>query len=293
MKRPDSPVVLVTGASSGIGLALARRLWKSEYRAVLTARQSSLARLEEEGFADTDQCLVRPLDVTMAAQREQVIGEVEERWGGVDVLINNAGISYRSVIEHLSEEEELLQLQTNYFGPLALIRLVLPQMRRKRWGRIVNVSSVGGMMAMPTMGAYSASKFALEGASEALWYELRPWNIKVILVQPGFIHSLSFTRVRWSRRARQSVEQADDYTIYYEKMGAFISRLMQAAFSTPERIAGRIVEAAEQEDPPLRICATLDAQFFTLLRRLLPRRLYHWVLYKNLPGVEEWGRPEP
>lgn len=291
MTRPDTPVVLVTGASSGIGLALARCLWQSRYRAVLTARQSSLEALAGQGFADTGQCLVRPLDVTNAAEREEVIGQVETRWGGVDVLINNAGIAYRSVIEHLSEEEELAQLQTNYFGPLALIRLVLPGMRAKRWGRIVNVSSVSGMMAMPTMGAYSASKFALEGASEALWYELRPWNIKVTLVQPGFVHSTSFTRVRWSRRARQSVETADEYSIYYEKMSLFIERLMRTAFSTPERIAARILEAVEMGDPPLRLSATPDARFFALLRRLLPRRLYHWVLYKNLPGIEEWGHP--
>lgn len=291
MTRPDAPVVLVTGASSGIGLALARQLWQSRYRAVLTARRSSLEKLAGEGFADSDHCLVRPLDVTAAAEREWVIGEVARHWGGVDVLVNNAGIAYRSVIEQLTEEEDQEQLQTNYFGPLALIRLVLPLMRQKRWGRIVNVSSVGGMMAMPTMGAYSASKFALEGASEALWYELRPWNIKVTLVQPGFIHSLSFTRVRWSHRARQSVEQADDYTIYYEKMGAFIARLMRSSFSTPECIAARIVETIEREDPPLRISATPDARFFALLRRLLPRRLYHWVLYKNLPGIEAWGRP--
>lgn len=289
--RPETPVVLVTGASSGIGLALAHRLWKSRYRAVLTARRPSLEKLASAGFADTDQCLVRPLDVTVAQEREQLIAEIEARWNGVQVLINNAAISYRSVIEHLTEEEELDQLRTNYFGPLALTRLVLPGMRRRRWGRIINISSVGGMMAMPTMGAYSASKFALEGASEALWYEVRPWNIKVTLVQPGFIHSHSFTRVRWSHLAKKSVEADDEYAIYYRQMSAFIERLMRTAFSTSDRIAARIIQTMEMEAPPLRLPATLDAHFFALLRRLLPRRIYHWVLHKNLPGIEQWGRP--
>ena len=280
----------MTGASSGIGLALAHQLSKSPCRAVLTARRASLEKLASAGFVDTGQCLVRPLDVTLPQEREQLIAEIEARWQGVDVLINNAGISYRSVIEHLTEEEELDQLQANYLGPLALIRLVLPGMRRQRWGRIINVSSVGGMMAMPTMGAYSASKFALEGASEALWYEMRPWNIKVTLAQPGFIHSHSFTRVRWSHLARKSVEVDDEYAVYYRQMSAFIERLMGASFSTSERIAARIIQTMEMEAPPLRLPATLDAHFFALLRRLLPRRIYHWVLYKNLPGIGQWGQ---
>ena len=154
-------VVLVTGASSGIGLALVKRLRAGDYRVVATAPDRSVDKLASEGIADDECCMVRPLDVTEASQREEVVGEVDNKWGGVDILINNAGISYRAVIEHSSEAEDLLQFRTNFFGPMALIRLVLPHMREQRWGRIINISSVGGMMAMATMGAYSASKFAL------------------------------------------------------------------------------------------------------------------------------------
>jgi len=192
MPETCQPVVLLTGASSGIGLALARKLWKSDYRVVMTARTTSLSRLSTEPFADNARFLIRPLDVTRAEERQRLIADIQDRWGGVDILINNAGIGFRSVVEHTSEADRLLVLETNYLSPMALIRLVLPGMRQKGAGRIISVSSVSGMMAMPTMGTYSASKFALEGATEALWYEVRPWNIQVSLVEPGFVRSHSF-----------------------------------------------------------------------------------------------------
>ena len=271
---------------------MVRRLWSSDYRVVATARAAATARWKGESFNDNDRFMLRPMDVTVAADREAIVSEVAERWGGVDILINNAGISFRSVIEHMSEEDELLQQRTNYLGPMELIRLVLPHMRQQKWGRIVNVSSVGGMMAMPTMGSYSASKFALEGASEALWYELKPWNIKVVLVQPGFVHSNSFRGVYWSKKAKACLEEDDGYAPYYRTMGKFIDGLMNRALATPDKIAVRIIHAIEVRNPRLRIPATIDAYFFYILRRILPRRLYHWILLRNLPRIDKWGDPQ-
>ena len=286
--------IILTGASSGIGLAVAKLLVKSaaRYRLMLTAREKSLSRFSEEGWADSDRILLRPLDVTDGAQRAKVVAEAAQRWGGVDALVNNAGISYRSTLEEMSDDEDSEQLRANYIGPMALTRLVLPYMRRQRFGRVINVSSVGGMMAMPTMGSYSASKFALEGASEALWYELKPWNISVTLVQPGFVHSNSFNRVLWSKRAKETSERGGDYFPYYAHMGAFIERLMRLAVATPDKIARHIVRCIEQPNPPLRLPATIDAHIFSTLRRFLPRRIYHWLLYRSLPGITGWGRPE-
>lgn len=283
-------MVLVTGASTGVGLALIRKLWNSDYRVVATARAQSLNRFPNPPFKETTRFIIRPLDVTNQNDREKLIAEIEQAWGGVDILINNAGISFRSVIEQMNDDDEQLQMATNYFGPLALIRRILPGMREKRSGHIINVSSVGGMMAMPTMGSYSASKFALEGASEALWYELRPWNVHVSLVQPGFIHSNSFRHVYIGEKARQSIEKEDDYSSYYRSMNPFIERLMERTFATPESIADAIISAMECEHPALRIPATADAYFFTFLRRFLPRRLYHWILFRNLPGIRSWGK---
>jgi NAD(P)-dependent dehydrogenase (short-subunit alcohol dehydrogenase family) len=288
---PPDPVVLVTGCSSGIGLALARQLaaWP-EARLLLTARESSLSRLRAAGFEDSERLRMRALDVVDAAQRAGVVAEADADWGGVDVLINNAGITYRSVTEHLQPDEALDQLQTNFLAPMDLVRLVLPSMRRKRVGRIVNVSSVSGMMAMPTMGAYSASKFALEGATESLWYELRPWNIHVTLVQPGFVHSNAFRRVRYAQAARRSEQdEVDEYSVIYRSMGPFIQRLMSLALASPESVARRTLATLDHPQPPLRVSATVDARAFYLLRRWLPRRAYHALLYRALPGVRDWG----
>ena len=133
--------------------------------------------------------MLLPLDVTVESERRAALEAVAARWGGVDVLVNNAGLSYRAVTEHVTEADRLAQLDANFIGPMELTKLALPHMREQRYGRIINVPSVGGMTAMPTMSIYSASKFALEGASESLWYEMRPFGVRVSLVRPGFINS--------------------------------------------------------------------------------------------------------
>jgi short-subunit dehydrogenase len=287
MASSFSPVVLVTGASSGIGFALAKFLQKTDYRAVLTARPSSVSRLQKF-FLPNEHTLILPLDITEASQRESVICEIEKKWGGVDILVNNAGISYRAVVEHMSNEEELHQLNTNYLSAMALTRLVLPYMRSKRSGKIINVSSVGGMMAMPTMSAYSASKFALEGATESLWYEMHPWNVSVTLIQPGFIHSSSFEHVFHSKRELSDLNHESPYHHYYEYMEPFISKMMNMSLSTSEDVAKKILKTMNKKNPPLRVPATLDAYIFSWLRRLLPRWIYHKVLYWFLPKIRKW-----
>ncbi|HUP57178.1 MAG TPA: SDR family oxidoreductase [Bdellovibrionota bacterium] len=287
---PDSPpVVLITGASTGVGLALARRLVGAPFRVVLTARESSLRRLQKETFFGDPRFTILPLDVTSAQSRQALIAEIDARLGGVDILVNNAGISYRSVIEHMSDDDLSKQIDTNFHGPLSLIRLVLPGMRKKGRGRIINISSVGGMMAMPTMGAYSASKWALEGASEALWYETRPWDIRVTLVQPGFINSDSFKHVYLNEKAKaSSLDPQDPYHEYYRHMAPFILKLMRKSPSSAEDVAQVVYKALTMWRPPLRMAATRDAWIFGLIRRVVPRGLYHWLLYLSLPGIRQW-----
>lgn len=284
-------VVLITGASTGLGLAVARLLVDSEYRLILTARRTSLPRFANLGIAESDRVWIRPMDILEREERQAVVDEADGRWGGVDILINNAGVAYRSVVEHVRREERLAQMHVNFVAPMGLARQVLPTMRAKRRGRILNVSSVSGMMAMPTMAAYSASKWALEGATEALWYEVRPWNIRVTLIQPGFINSPSFRNTRYTAASRRSTQDASDpYHAHYEKMGPFIERLMRWTWSKPDAVARTIVRTMRRSRPPLRVPATLDAHLFALLRRLLPRSMYHEVLFSLLPQVSAWGR---
>jgi len=285
--------VLITGASAGIGLAIARASIRSNCRVFLTARQSSLPRFASRGVAESSRIRIRPLDVTRPEERQAVIEEAERDWGGIDVLINNAGLSYRAVVEHFDADHRVGQMDVNFRSPMELIRLVLPTMRAKRAGRIITVSSVGGMMAMPTMAGYSASKFALEGAHEALWYEVRPWGIRVTLVQPGFVDSDGFQKVRYTPQSdRSEHELAEPYHEHYVNMAPFIEKLMKLSPATPESVARVVLKTMRRRRPPLRVPATFDAWGFSLLRRILPRSTYHWLLYRMLPRVDTWG-PSP
>lgn len=290
-KKPTfHPVILITGCSSGIGLALAKLLRdETDYRLVITSRSTSLHTVRKH-FAESDRIMVRPLDVTIESQRAALIKEIEEKWAGVNILINNAGISYRAVVEHMSAAEELIQFEANYFGPLELIRAVLPHMRKLGRGKIINVSSVSGMLAMPTMGSYSASKYALEGLSEALWYETKPLGINVCLVQPGFVRSRSFLNVRYSFSSSNKADPQGVYMDYYQHMTPFIEKLMGLSLTTPEHIAEKILKVIRTENPPLWIPATIDAKIFYYLRRFLHRKFLLNVLFAALPGASSWGR---
>lgn len=288
LKQKYKPVILVTGCSSGIGLELAKILSKrTEYRVVITARETSLGKIP---LKETDRFRIRALNVNHSEERKRVIGEIERDWGGVDILVNNAGISYRAVVEHMSETEELNQLRTNYLSPMALIRTVLPNFRNKGRGKIINVSSVSGMLAMPTMSSYSASKYALEGASEALWYEMKPLGINVTLVQPGFIRSRSFENVYYSTKSSEAEGADEPYSDYYDHMTPFIEKYMARSNIDATKVARTILKVIRTENPPLRVPIGFEALGFYYLRRILPRGLFHYLLFRALPGANQWGK---
>ncbi len=261
---------------------------KGPYRIVATALPTSLEELKAQAVAQSPKVTAEALDVADYAAGTALIRKVEREIGTIDILVNNAGISYRSTVEDMTIEDEQRQLQVNYLGAMHLIRECLPAMRRKRSGRIVNVSSVGGMMAMPTMASYSASKFALEGASESLWYELKPWGIHVSLVRPGFINSLAFTKVLYSKR-KASGESSSEYGQHYENMKTFVENIMKRTPCTSADVAKRIFKICRRKRPPLRAAGTPDATIFYYLRRMLPRFMYHKLLFRTLPGIKTWG----
>lgn len=287
------PVILVTGCASGIGLALARLLLKEyQYRVVLTARAKSIEKLKKEfqDNQDEDRFIIRVLNVTDDFQRKELIEEINHRWGGVNVLVNNAGISYRAVIEHMTEDDEIKQMATNYLGPMGLIRLVLPNMRLRGRGKIINVSSVSGMLSMPTMGSYSASKHALEGASESLWYEAKPYGIDVCLIQPGFIHSKSFKNVYYTEMSEPKAAENSVYKEYYKNMTPFVEKMMDLSTTTSKKVAKTILKAIKKSNPPLWIPATWDAWIFHYVRKILPRRLLLPFLFLCLPNARHWAK---
>ncbi|MCV2402462.1 SDR family NAD(P)-dependent oxidoreductase [Marinomonas sp. C2222] len=285
-------VVLITGASSGLGLEIARQVIATNlYRVVLTARPNSLKRFQSEDIIESNDIILRPLDITCPEMRAALISEINEQYGGVDILINNAGFAFRAVVEDVSEENRLMQMNTNFRSPMELTRLCLPSMRQKRKGKIINISSMGGQMAMPTMAVYSASKHALEGATESLWYELKPWDIKVTLIQPGFINSKGFEKVKKTELSQQSSEEKDSaYHQHYVNMENFIDKIMRITPYTSKTVALKVLKVMRAKNPPLRVAGTPDAVFFKLMRTLIPQRIYHWILYRCLPNINKWGK---
>ncbi len=288
-RKNFKPVILVTGCSSGVGFALAELLYsQSQYRVVITSRLKSIAKLKER-FQESSRFWIRELDVTSDLSRSLIIKEIAEKWDSVDILINNAGISYRSVFEHMTETDEQLQMNTNYLGPASLIRMVIPKMREKGRGKIISVSSVSGMLAMPTMASYSASKYALEGMSEALWYETKPLGINVSLIQPGFIKSKSFKNVYYTKESHPRNGFDGIYGDYYASMTPFVEKLMNLSITCPASIAKLTLQVIQTENPPLWIPATIDATLFYYLRRLIPRRFFLPMLFNLLPNARNWA----
>src|SRR5450755_2463433 len=181
MSEP-SKAVLITGCSSGIGRATAERLSRAGYSVYATARRpESIAALKDAG------CETLALDVTDEQSMRAAVDAVEQAEGAVGVLINNAGYSQSGAIETVPLQAARRQFETNVFGVVRLTQLVLPKMRAQRWGKIVNVGSMGGRLSFPGAGHYHATKHALEAISDAMRYELRGFGIDVILLEPGLI----------------------------------------------------------------------------------------------------------
>lgn len=287
--KNNKRVIIVTGCGSGIGLELAKNLYERyDLRVVATARKKSLEQIKKI-FDESDRFLLRELDITDEENIYSLIHEITGLWGRVDAIINNAAVCFRAVVEHMDVEAEMLQLQTNYLGPMSLIRSVLPIMREQRSGLIINVSSVSGMLAMPTMGSYSASKHALEGATEALWYEARPFGIRVNLIQLGFINSNSFKRVVLSNKAELSVALGGPHSEYYKSMTPMIEKLMAFSFFSSSKIAKKIIKLIDKPRERLRIPLTPDAIVFSIIKKIIPAFIINRFLYFLLPGSMKWG----
>jgi len=221
---------LITGASSGLGYALGEYVLKQGDRVVLAAR--TLGSMEGLAKRFPATVLALTLDVTRPVQRAAVVEQTETRFGGIDVLVNNAGIDFLGAIEEQNEDDYRALFEVNFFGAVALLRLVLPGMRRRKRGTIINMSSMDGMASLPANGYYSSSKFALEGLTEALWQEIEPLGLRAFLVEPG-----SF-RTGIEQRTKFSGTPIDAYAA---TSGAF--RTMMNALS-PDLFPGDPIRAA-------------------------------------------------
>lgn len=283
------PVVIVTGCGSGIGFELAQLLKsKNQHNVIATCRAHRIDQLKQE-MTETPHFKIRVLDITDEKNIYQLVHDICAEWGRVDVVVNNAAVCYRGVVEHMDSESEMRQLKTNYLGPMALIRAVLPIMREQRSGQIINISSVSGILAMPTMGSYSASKHALEGATESLWYETQPFGINVNLIELGFIKSDAFRNVILSNKAQMSSLIDGPHSEYYSSMTPFIERLMSLSLTSSRSAASRILKIIEKNSNRLRFAGTPDVLIFSLLKRILPSSWQNRLFYSLLPQSIKWG----
>jgi NAD(P)-dependent dehydrogenase (short-subunit alcohol dehydrogenase family) len=244
------PVWFITGCSTGFGRELAKLVLERGYRTVVTARDPA----DAHGLAAEGEALVLKLDVTDQGQIDAAIKAGEDRFGRIDVLVNNAGIGYFAAIEEGDDNQVRHLFDVNFFGLSRMIRAALPGMRHHGTGTIVNFSSVGGLRSFPSLGYYSATKFAVEGLSEALWQEVEPLGIKVILVEPsGF-------RTDWAgRSAEESKLQISAYAATAGKARSQIRASSGRQAGDPARAAAAIVEAVESPNPPHHLLLGKDA----------------------------------
>jgi NAD(P)-dependent dehydrogenase (short-subunit alcohol dehydrogenase family) len=207
-----------------------------------------------EGYGATENVLVLKLDVTQPDQVAAAVQAAEARFGAIDVLVNNAGIGYFAAIEEAEEAEVRKMFEVNVFGLNRMTQAVLPRMRERHSGCIVNFSSIGGIKAFPALGHYNATKFAVEGLSEALWQEVEPLGIRVMLVEPsGF-------RTDWAgRSADESARQIDDYMATAGTVRAGLRAVSGKQAGDPVRAAKAVVKAVASGNPPHHLLLGQDA----------------------------------
>ena len=246
MEQEQSPVWFITGCSTGFGKELAKLVLARGWRAVVTARK--LEQVEELVSGHEENALALRLDVTDSVQVARAVQQAEKKFGRIDVLVNNAGYGYLAAIEEGEEDQVRAIFETNFFGLVALTNAVLPGMRKQRSGRIVNVSSIGGLTSFAATGYYHATKYAVEGLSESLSIELGPLGIKVVIVEPGPF------RTDWAGR---SLLESNNVIADYDATAGERRRQSRERSGKqqgdPVRGAEAIIEAVMSHDPPLRL----------------------------------------
>lgn len=274
-------IAVITGCSSGFGLLSALELAQNGFRVVATMRNlGKRGRLDEaaarEGVAD--QIDVRPLDVTKFDSHPSFFTEIASEFGRVDCLVNNAGFSLAGFAEDVTLEELREQFETNFFGAVSVTKAALPYMRRQRSGHIIQITSIAGRSAHPGISSYSASKFALEGWTEALRLEMNPLGIRVVLVEPG-----SFATDIWEANVRIAAQAFDTNSPNHERSLRFRDYVQKKVVKRDARIVARtIAKIANDPEPRLRYLVGPDAKLFRWMTHLVPWKSYEKTVAKTV-----------
>ena len=239
-------VWLITGCSTGFGRALAQEVLAKGYNAAVAARNTDDVKDIINAYPDT--ALAIRLDVTVSAEITAAVESTVKRFGQIDVLVNNAGIGYFAAIEESEDEQVRRMFEINVFGLAKMTQAVLPVMRKQRSGHILNISSIGGLRSFPGVGFYNATKFAVDGFSEALSKETAPLGIKVTIIAPsGF-------RTDWAgRSAKDTTIKIDDYATTAGKNSEDIRGYSGNQPGDPVRAAKAMISVTESDNPPLRL----------------------------------------
>jgi len=277
----SSRAVLITGCSSGIGAATAAHLADKGWTVYATAR-----RVETLGALEAKGCRTLALDVNDEASCRAAVAAVEAAEGAVGVLVNNAGYSQSGAVESVPDERVRAQFDTNVFGLLTMCRLVLPRMREQGWGKIVNVSSMGGRLTFPGGGVYHASKYAVEALSDALRFEVKGFGVDVIIVEPGII------RTRFGETAVREIDAGTRDPGPYGEFNRAVAEATAGVYERgplrrlggpPEAVARTIEHAISARSPRTRYTVTPSARVLITLRSLLRGRGWDAMLRGQFP----------
>ncbi|SFI61416.1 SDR family NAD(P)-dependent oxidoreductase [Thermoflavimicrobium dichotomicum] len=269
------PIAFITGTSSGIGLAASIELAKAGYHVIATMRdlQKKGHLLQQAKEANVlENIEIHSLDVTKPEEVNAVAKWVWEKHGRLDLLVNNAGIAITGAAEEIPLIDWKKQLETNFFGVVSVTQAFLPMLRQQKRGLIVNISSGAAFLGSSYTAPYTASKYAVEGFSESLRFELSPFGIHVVLVEPGFYQTNILQK-------KSRVSPSSPYAIDAQRVQSFVDRFANHA-KDPQIVARKIVAIAKKKSPRMRYICGGDARWLYFIKRFVPFRLIEWFFHK-------------
>jgi short-subunit dehydrogenase len=278
-------IILVTGISSGIGFYLANYLAEKGciVYGILRNQDKFIQNLKENNIKQKENLIAVTLDVRNYKEAKRLIQEIYDKHNKIDVLINNAGYGLYGVFEELREEDIRDQFETNFFAPLKWMQMVLPIMRNKRYGKILNITSILGRLTIPTGSAYSSSKHALVALSEVIRYEVHPFNIQVCSVEPGLI------KTDFKNNMKFSVDLDNRFSPYF-KLNQVIKEQLKKypSFTTDASDAAKkIINLLKKEKLPSHYQIGIDAGFYYNLKTLLPENILDFLIKEYIKNIFE------
>ncbi len=274
-------IILITGCSSGFGLLIAARLAAKKHHVIATLRDPHKSGpLHEEVKRRGGEVDLLALDVTDKNSIQTVVSRITAKYGYIDALINNAGYGIGGFFEDLTDAEIRAQMETNFFGVQNVTRVVIPMMRNRRSGKIINISSVAGFSTSPAFSAYNASKWALEAFSESLRYELALWGVQVLLVEPGTYKTKIFSEN--ARYAKNFNNPQSPYFPYSQLLKRKVMDYVAQCRKDPENVAILIEKLINAPHPPFRSIPDPESKILFMLRKILPFRIYSALIQSFL-----------